>query len=150
MSVRRARNFRKRMTPQEIALWFKLRELKVHGWHFRRQSPEPPYILDFVCRAAMLVVEVDGAQHASAEQSAHDERRDSVLRGRGFKVLRFWASDVERELDGVVEAIVAAVRGALPTRRASRDTLPVPGRDNGGARYRSLVRLGLRIQPDED
>ena len=96
--LQRARRMRKRMTPQESALWLRLRNLKAVGWHFRRQSPESPYILDFVCRSARLVVEVDGVYHAGAEQDAHDGARDAVLTQRGFTVLRFWASDVETEL----------------------------------------------------
>jgi very-short-patch-repair endonuclease len=58
-TVTRARALRKAMTPPEVTLWQHLRMLRAHGWHFRRQAPEPPYILDFVCHRARLVVEVD-------------------------------------------------------------------------------------------
>jgi hypothetical protein len=34
------------MTPQEVKLWVRLRELRALGHHFRRQSPIPPYIVD--------------------------------------------------------------------------------------------------------
>lgn len=144
MSVKRARELRKRMAPQELALWFRLRELKHSGWHFRRQAPEPPYILDFVCRAAMLVVEVDGAHHSDAAQSAHDEERDAELARRGFTVLRFWASDVERELDNLVQTILNALDQSNPTRRALRARHPPPSGEGIGPRYNNLVRLGLR------
>ena len=132
------------MTPQELALWFRLRELKQNGWHFRRQSPEEPYILDFVCRAAMLVVEVDGVHLSDATQSAHDTERDAELARRGFAVLRFWASDIERELDNVVRAILNALEQSNPTRRALRARHPPPSGEGAGSRYNNLVRLGLR------
>ena len=140
MSVERARELRKAMTPQERSLWQRLKALRSQGHHFRRQSPEGPFTLDFVCRAAKLVVEVDGVQHAQERHSEEDRKRDKYLRQRGFLVLRFWAADVEREPDGVIETILNAL-SQRPTRRAARDTLPGTGRE--GARYRRLVRLGL-------
>lgn len=150
MSKERARQLRKSMSPPEIALWFRLRELKREGWHFRRQSVEAPYVLDFVCRAAKLVVEVDGAQHAAAAQSQHDAERDRELAARGYRVLRFWASDVQSEMDGVVETVLNALREAgSPTRRATRDTLPETGRDKIGVRYGGVVRLGLRKRTED-
>jgi very-short-patch-repair endonuclease len=130
---------RKEMSPPEVALWLQLRSLRAEGWHFRRQSPEKPYTLDFVCRRAKLVVEVDGVQHADEKQSKHDQRRDAQLRRGGFRVLRFWASDIEGELDGVIQTI----RDALGEPPKAPRTAPTPSM-KGGARYRSLVRLGLR------
>lgn len=118
MTVGRARSLRKRMTPQELTLWFQLRQLKDAGWRFRRQSPEDKYILDFVCREARLVVEVDGAQHGEPKQMAHDAVRDAFLEARGFTVLRFWASEISFELDGVMLRIQSALEAADPTRTA--------------------------------
>lgn len=146
MTVARARALRKRMTAEELTLWFQLRQLKALGWRFRRQSPEEPYILDFVCREASLVIEVDGAHHGDPKQSEYDARRDLFLREHGLTVLRFWAGDVRENLDGVITEILAALDAAVPTRRApaapAHDTLPVPGREFG-RRYARLVRLGL-------
>ena len=96
-----------------------------------------------------LVVEIDGAQHAQHVQSKSDGQRDEFLRQRGFNILRVWAADVEREMDGVVETILNALGQPRPTRRAMRDTLPVPGREKPGARYRQLTRLGLRKNLDD-
>jgi len=45
-----ARKLRKTMTPQEVRLWVRLRELRTLGHHFRRQSPILTYIVDFECR----------------------------------------------------------------------------------------------------
>jgi very-short-patch-repair endonuclease len=103
---RRARQLRKAMTPQEVTLWVHLRELrKLHGIHFRRQVPRLGYILDFACLRAGLVVEVDGGHHGGPR----DEIRDQRLRGAGFRVLRVWNHEVDENLDGVMEAILAAV-----------------------------------------
>jgi len=57
------------MTPQEVKLWVRLRQLRELGFHFCRQSPIPPYIVDFECRRWRLIVEVDGGQHGFDEIS---------------------------------------------------------------------------------
>lgn len=75
----RARQLRKRMTPQEVKLWVRLRELRRLGLHFRRQSPVLTYIVDFECRRARLVVEVDGGQHTFDGNSGRDRLRDTEL-----------------------------------------------------------------------
>jgi len=61
------------------------------------------YIVDFVCLDKMLIIEVDGGQHADDEK---DQKRDSWLQKEGFKVLRFWNNDVIGNLDGVTEVIL--------------------------------------------
>ena len=58
-----ARALRKCLTPQELKLWVRLRELKAHGLHFRRQAPIGRYIVDFASFSARMVVEVGGGQH---------------------------------------------------------------------------------------
>jgi very-short-patch-repair endonuclease len=62
-----ARALRKRLTPQEVKLWVRLRELKRLAHHFRRQAPVGPYVVDFICFRAQLVVEADGGQHGMSE-----------------------------------------------------------------------------------
>jgi very-short-patch-repair endonuclease len=142
-----ARTLRKSMTPQEIILWLHLRRYAARGWRFRRQAPEAGYFLDFVCRDAMLIVECDGAHHGAEEaQRAHDAARDAVLRKRGFSVLRFWNSEIDANLEGVLRRIDESLQAADPTRHAAHDTLPRRGREGGG-RYRGLTRLGLRLKP---
>ncbi|MES1199592.1 MAG: DUF559 domain-containing protein [Pseudomonadota bacterium] len=141
MSVERARRLRKEMTPPEVTLWLRLRELKQLGWHFRKQSPECGYVVDFVCRPAKLVVEVDGLHHSGAEQSDHDKDRDAVLAANGYLVLRFWAADVMKETDGVLETIVAALSERAAPGSARPNTAPSM---NASQRYNRLRRLGLR------
>lgn len=76
-------------------------------YKFRRQHPVGPYIVDFVCLAARLVVEVDGGQHA--EQQNHDLRRDNYIRKSGFRVLRFWNNEVLAQIDDVLVEILSAL-----------------------------------------
>jgi very-short-patch-repair endonuclease len=109
-----ARALRKRLTPQEVKLWVKLRELKTLGFHFRRQAPIGRYIVDFASFGARMVVEVDGAQHGVHEGIRSDRTRDAFLRSQGFRVLRFWNSDVDQNLSGVMESIFNALKTPTP------------------------------------
>ena len=85
------------------------------GASFRRQTPIGPYIVDFVCHAAKLTIELDGGQHFESTQEQRDARRDAFLVGRGFRVLRFNNHDVMCNRQGVLETIAAAFEeGPLP------------------------------------
>ncbi len=110
--TRRARALRSDMTEAETRLWHRLRNRQFDGWRFRRQHPIDPYVADFACPDAMLVVEVDGGQHAD---SARDAERDASLVTRGWKVLRFWNNDVLANIDGVLATIAATL---APLRKA--------------------------------
>jgi very-short-patch-repair endonuclease len=110
-----ARALRKRLTPQEVKVWMKLRELKALGVHFRRQAPIGRYIVDFASLRARIVVEVDGGQHGMHDGIRSDRERDAVLRSQGFRVLRFWYSDVDQNLNGVMESILSALNAPTPT-----------------------------------
>jgi len=100
-----ARSLRKTMTPQEVKLWVHLRALKEQGFHFRRQVPREGYIVDFACLKSKLIVEIDGAQHGAEPNADRDAKRDAKLAAAGFKVLRFWNSDVNDNIESVVETI---------------------------------------------
>jgi very-short-patch-repair endonuclease len=106
------------MSEAEVILWSRLRLLRVRGFHIRRQAPFRGYFLDFVCYARRIVIEVDGGQHGEDAQIEHDAVRDAVLRRQGFETLRFWASDVRWDADGVMDQIVAALEAAPSTRAA--------------------------------
>ena len=99
---------RREMTLAEVVLWRELRGGKL-GVRFRRQEPIGPYIVDFVCTSRHLVVEVDGDFH---DDGPVDARRDAWLRGRQYRVLRFWNEDVVNGTDLVVDIIKSAVHGA--------------------------------------
>jgi primosomal protein N' (replication factor Y) len=100
----RARTLRSGQTDAERWLWRHLRNRQVGGWRFRRQHPIPPYIVDFACVEAKLIVEADGGQHAA---SPTDPIRDQRLRDAGWRILRFWNPDILKGIAGVIEMIAA-------------------------------------------
>jgi very-short-patch-repair endonuclease len=89
------------------------------GLKFRRQHPVGPYIVDFVCLAAWLVVELDGGQHATATD--YDQRRDEWLRRQGFTVRRFWNHEVLGQTDVVLEALRRTVLELMPALDGAQD-----------------------------
>ena len=97
-----ARVMRRDGTDAEKRIWRLLRGRRFASCKFRRQVPLGPYIVDFVSFEAMLVIEIDGSQHA---ESAADARRDAWLAHEGFSVLRFWNNEVLTQQDSVVVRI---------------------------------------------
>jgi primosomal protein N' (replication factor Y) len=100
----RAKHLRSNPTDAERALWRLLRR-QVLGARFRRQHPVPPYVADFACIEARLVVEVDGGWHGGASDAA----RDTAMIAAGWRVLRFWNDQVLRESEAVLGTIKAAL-----------------------------------------
>ncbi len=106
----RARGLRQQETPPEGILWSKLRSRRLGGLKFRRQHACPPYTLDFYCPDAKLAVEIDGHVHRAPEQMAHDQRRDAVLLKQGILTLRVPASEIAKNMDGVLVTILDRAR----------------------------------------
>ena len=106
----RARQLRGNTTDPEGLLWWALREFRQSGAAFRRQVPIGPYVVDFLCRKAKLVVELDGEQHAKPAQKTHDETRDHWLKAQGYTVIRFWNGDVFNSLNSVLDSIEIQLR----------------------------------------
>src|SRR5882762_6608753 len=102
-----ARRLRLTPTDAEIRLWSRLRRKQLEGFRFRRQHPLGPYVVDFFCAEAKLIVEVDGGQHAD-----DGEARTRWLEARGYRVIRFWNNDVLANTDGVLRMILDALRAA--------------------------------------
>jgi very-short-patch-repair endonuclease len=98
---KRARGLRANMTDAEQLLW---RELRRHqlGWRFRLQFPITPYVVDFACIEARLIVEPDGGQHT--RPGDHDQR-DPRLQRRGWRILRFGNNDILANRRGVLQTI---------------------------------------------
>ncbi len=109
----RARALRRDDTDAEARLWNALRARRLGGWRWRRQVPKGPFIVDFLCVEAGLVVELDGGQHT--EQVAYDERRTADLEGLGLRVIRFWNSAVLTNREGVCDTILDACGGEHPS-----------------------------------
>ena len=106
LQITRARSMRREPTDAEKRLWRLLRGSRLAGWRFRRQHLIGPYIVDFACFEARLVVEADGGQHSG---SVRDGERDAYLKQCGWQVLRFWNNEVLGNSDGVVTAILEAL-----------------------------------------
>ncbi|MCA3554591.1 MAG: DUF559 domain-containing protein [Aestuariivirga sp.] len=107
--LERARRLRRIDTECERRLWAKLRDRRLNGFKFVRQLPVGPFVADFACREVMLIVEVDGATHSTAEEHSYDARRTVYLEANGWRVLRVRNDDVLRNIDDVLEGIVTAV-----------------------------------------
>jgi very-short-patch-repair endonuclease len=82
-----------------------LREGKPEAPIFRRQHPVGPYVLDFYCAKARLVVEIDGLSHDLGDRAQRDTSRDAWLEARGLTVMRVAASEAMRNADEVADAI---------------------------------------------
>jgi len=108
-----AKGMRKHQSDAERALWQKLRAQRLLGYKFRRQVVIEPYIVDFVCLEAKLIIEADGGQHV--EQPSYDEQRTAYLEGLGYRVLRFWNHEILNELESVLNQIAdVLIRSPLP------------------------------------
>ena len=123
-----ARQLRGRMTDAEQRLWLQLRRDQL-GVRFYRQKPLGPYIVDFHCPKARLVIELDGSQHTDDPTiKAQDAVRDAWLKSQGLTVLRFDDRQALMETQAVLEVIFRAVRdvsgGEIP---------PSPPFSKGGA-----------------
>ena len=99
-----AKDLRAHSTEAERLLWKHLRSKQLKDTKFRRQQPIGKFIVDFVSLDKKLIVELDGSQHI--ERQENDERRDQWLKSQGFKVLRFWNSEVFGNIEGVLESIM--------------------------------------------
>jgi len=103
----RSRQMRSEATAAERKLWQNLRRANL-GVKFKTQYAARGYIVDFYCPQQRLIIELDGGQHA--ESIEYDERRSSILGKDGFRVLRFWNSDVLENIEGVLESIMQALQ----------------------------------------
>ena len=120
-----AKRMRRDPTPHERIVWRALRQrLPIEGTHFRRQMPIGVYIVDFCCLSHRLIIEVDGSQHGTDDVRRHDDKRTRFLASQGFRMLRFWNEEIDRNIDGVLDTIHAALSGTTPT--------PAPSPQGGG------------------
>ena len=121
-----ASHLRHAPTGAERLLWNILRREGVlpAGTHFRRQMAIGAYVVDFVCLSSRLIVEEAGEVHFQPDQAAYDAKRDTYLRGEGFRVIRFLNSDVLLRRAEVIHSLNAALAGTTPT--------PSPSPQGGG------------------
>ncbi len=107
------------MTDAEKKLWQMLRDRRLMNTKFLRQVPVDRYIVDFLCRSAKLVIEVDGGQHDDNRRK--DEIRTAQLAAHGYRVVRFWNNEVLANAEGVLTIILQelGIDPAAPSPRAS-------------------------------
>jgi type I restriction enzyme, R subunit len=103
----RAQILRASPTPTEREMWEILRDRRLAGIKFRRQSPISIFVADFYCARLKLIVELDGDVHSDPHQAAHDENRDSYLRSLGCTILRFPNRDLFQNREAVLSKILA-------------------------------------------
>jgi very-short-patch-repair endonuclease len=113
-SIRRAaaKKLRANTTPHERALWRALKELPMEGTHFRRQAPIGPYVVDFFCPAKRLIIELDRGHHNEDATAKRDSERQAWLEQEGYRVIRFWNSDLASDLGAVMEKIYVELYGS--------------------------------------
>ena len=107
--TRRARELRRLSPAAERMLWSRLKSRGLRGAKFVRSEAIGPYFADFACRAAKLVVEIDGETHSTDEEIARDQRRTAFLQAEGYRVLRFRNQQVYENVDAVAAAIARAL-----------------------------------------
>ncbi len=116
----RARGLRRASTEAEQKLWARLRNNRLMEAKFRGRHPIGPYVADLFCLEAKLVVELDGGGHDEDHQRRLDKARTQYLESRGYKVLRFWNSEVTQNINGVLDTIVEQLT-ASPRRERPRE-----------------------------
>jgi len=125
-----ARRLRTHPTEAERLLWRHFRLRQLDGYKFRRQQLLGSYIVDFVCLEKRLIVEVDGGHHAA--QVGSDARRAAWLEAEGFRVLRFWNTEVLQQIEAVQTRIWAVLSG-----EESPPTSILPRKGGGGTKPRT-------------
>ncbi|MGO4574028.1 endonuclease domain-containing protein [Microvirga sp. 2TAF3] len=128
----RSRSLRKQMTEAEKRLWWHLERVPVEKGHFRRLAAIGPYVVDFVCHSAGLVIEVDGFQHGFEEGLRADAARTAWLSSQGYQVLRFWNDEVMSQIDVVLDTIHAALYTASSNGAGAVTPTPSPSPQGGG------------------
>ena len=105
-----SKELRKNMTKSERHLWYDF--LSSHKPRFQRQRPIGPYVVDFICYDAALIVELDGEVHGGQDAWKHDETRDEYLKRLGFHIIRFRSRDVFENFEGVCGEIERALKNS--------------------------------------
>lgn len=106
MKTHVTRKLRRTQTPWELKLWNTLRNRAINGLKFRRQFKIGPYVVDFCCLEKKLIIELDGGHHNEDMNQSADQIRQKYLEHQGYKVLRFWNLDIDRNLEGVIQTII--------------------------------------------
>jgi len=109
-----AKQNRKNQTEQERKLWLLLKAKRFSGYKFRRQHKIGKYITDFVCKEKFIIIECDGGHHNRNFNIEYDRARDTFLKSKGYRILRFWNTDIESNIDTVQQVIYNALNNTPP------------------------------------
>ena len=104
MALKRARKLRRDQPKGELRLWRELRKAREVGMTFRRHAPVENYVVDFLCRKAMVIVEIDGWVHES--RGFRDRKRQRELEHLGYAVWRISSSDANFRSEEIAQSIV--------------------------------------------
>lgn len=107
----RARALRRSQSPPEGVLWSYLKDRQLGGLKFRRQHSIGPFVVDFYCADARLVVELDRGYHDGRREQ--DAARDRELESRGLHVVRVTASELAKNPDAVLGTILRLARDRI-------------------------------------
>lgn len=99
-------NLRDRPTRSEKIIWRYLRGSSLGGYKFRRQQGIGPYVVDFYCPEAGLVLEIDGDSHYQSGAAKRDRARQKFIEKMGIRVVRFTDNDVRDSLDEVLAIVL--------------------------------------------
>ncbi len=102
--VDRAHQMRKAPTEEENKVWHIV--LKKLRPRFLRQRVIGNYIVDFCCPKLKLIIEIDGAQHYIPENESYEKKRTEFLEQQGYKVLRYFNSDINKLIRNIEISIV--------------------------------------------
>ena len=107
-----AKHLRRNQTSAEQLVWSELRGRRCGGYKFRRQVPLDKYVVDFLCVAQKLIIEIDGPSHEDSED--YDSNRTSILESMGYHIIRLTNEDIYEDLDASLETIWYALENAWP------------------------------------
>jgi very-short-patch-repair endonuclease len=98
---------RRNMTKEKKHLWYDF--LKQLPQTINRQKVIGPYVVDFYCACARLVIELDGSQHYEENERLKDQERDAYLHELGITVVRYTNLDIHKKFDAVCADIVRRI-----------------------------------------
>ncbi|MDR3642013.1 MAG: DUF559 domain-containing protein [Candidatus Doudnabacteria bacterium] len=105
-----SRNLRRDQAIWEAKLWQQLRAGRFYGLKFKRQVQIGGYIFDFSCRSKLVLIELDGGHHFEKVVSEKDKAKQQYAQSQGYNVIRFWNSDLDNNLEGVMQEIKKVCR----------------------------------------
>ena len=136
----RAKILRANSTTPERRFWRLRYPFRTSGYHFRKQAPIGPFVVDFACHHARLAIEVDGDTHYTDTAQRQDARRDAFLRAQGYTVLRFTNQDAMHNADGIYDVVARALAGR-PRQPSAGYPLPNPPHKGEGAKPAALAHI---------